>query len=154
MLKIQKCTLLFLFLLLLGFRTNAQSKIKFTRADALKEINDTINANKAAILKNDRQAPFYLIPFSYAHRKQFRFNQSALNKLLDYYIITRKISDVEKRSDLELHYVFEVSNDHQLDILFWLRNTNIYKDRLDYDYYKMFNVKEQYERKTKRSKHR
>ena len=142
MLKIQKVKLFFPFLILLCFEINAQSNVQFTRADALKEINDTLLANKTAIIKNERRVPFYSIAYCFAHKDKFRFKQEAVDKLLDYYIITRKIKDVEKRKDIEVDYVFDVSNTYQLDILFWLTCTNIYKDKPGYDYYKVFNIKE------------
>jgi hypothetical protein len=138
----KKLTTLLALLVVLNLSTNAQSNVQFTRADALKEINDTLLANKSAIIKNERRAPFYSIAYCFAHKDKFRFKQEALNKLLDYYIITRKVIDLEKRTDLEIDYVFDVSNTYQLDILFWLTCTDIYKDKPDYDYYKVFNVKE------------
>jgi len=142
MFKIQKAAQVFLFFLLLFFKTNAQSNLQFTRADALKEINDTLLANKAAIIKNDRHAPFYLISYCFAHKDKFRFKQEALDMLLDYYITSRKIKEVEKRKDTEIDNVFDVSNKYQLDILFWLTTTDIYKKKPDYDYFKVFNIKE------------
>ncbi len=139
MFKIQK-VLLVILPVLMYLNGKSQNHHQFTRTDALKEINDTLLANKTAIIKNERNAPFYGISYCFAHKDKFRFKQEALNKLLDYYIITREIKDVEKRKNLEIDYVFNVSNTYQLDILFWLTCTNIYKEKPGYDYYKVFNV--------------
>ena len=147
MFQIQKITTFFLFLLLVYFKTNAQSNVQFTRADTLKEINDTLLANKAAILVNERHAPFYLIPYCFAHKNKFRFNLETLDKLLEAYKFTRRMNDVQKRHDTELDVVFDNLDEHQRNILFWLTCTDIYKERPDYDYYKIFNVKDYYERK-------
>jgi hypothetical protein len=141
MFKIQKVLLVILpFLIYLN--GNSQIHHQLTRADALKEINDTLLINKTAIIKNERHTPFYLISYCFAHKDKFRFKQETLNKLLDFYIISRNIKDVEKRKDTEIDNVFDVSNTYQLDILFWLTCTDIYKNKPGYDYYKAFNIKE------------
>jgi hypothetical protein len=142
MLKIQKVKLFFPFLLLLCFEINAQSNVQFTRADALKEIKDTLLANRAAIISNQHWSPVLDIAFCFAHKNKFKLKQEVLNKLLDCYIQTRLIKSFGERQDKELDCVFEYLNTYQKDIIFFLRNTNKYIENPKFDYYKVFNVKE------------
>jgi hypothetical protein len=132
---------LLIITILLNISTNAQSNLRFSKADALNEINDTLKVNKDAIIANKRNAPFYLITYCYAHKNKFKFKEETLDKLLDAYTKTRLIKNVKSRQDAELDYVFEYLDEHERDILFWLTCTDIYKDRPNYDYYKEFNVK-------------
>lgn len=142
MFTIQKIAAFFLFLLLVYFETHAQSNIQFTRADALKEINDTLMANKAAINANQHWSPVLDIAFCFAHKDKFRLKQAVLNKLLDCYIQTRLIKSFGERQNKELDCVFENLTTYQRDIIFFLRNTNKYIEHPKFDYYTVFNVKD------------
>ena len=138
----KKLTTLLALLIVLNISTNAQSNVQFTRADALKEINDTLLANRAAIISNQHWSPVLDIAFCFAHKDKFKLKQEVLNKLLDCYIQTRLIKSFGERQDKELDCVFEYLNTYQKDIIFFLRNTNKYTDNPKFDYYKVFNVKE------------
>jgi hypothetical protein len=138
----KKLTTLLALLIVLNISSNAQSNVQFTRADALKEINDTLLANKAAIISNQHWSPVFDIAFCFAHKEKFRLKKEVLDKLLDCYIKTRLIKSFGERQDKELDCVFEHLNTQQKDIIFFLRNTNKYIDNPKFDYYKVFNVKE------------
>ena len=138
----KKLTTLLALLIVLNISTNAQSNVQFTRADALKEINDTLLANRAAIISNQHWSPVLDIAFCFAHKDKFKLKQEVLNKLLDCYIQTRLIKSFGERQDKELDCVFEYLNTYQKDIIFFLRNTNKYIENPKFDYYKVFNVKE------------